>query len=952
MNYTPLWIKTDYSLLSSLIKIDDLVIRLKELNITSVAICDDNLFGAMEFYNKCKRNNIKPIIGLEINLNFKILLYAKNYFGYQNLCVIDTLKNKNELDINKLKDYLSNIVIIVPFEYKDKVEILKDYDIYIGYDENDNIKGIDKKVYVKKTLVFSKEDEKYLKYLYKIKEEEYNDLKSVYLNDKLNHEDSKTTNIISELCNVEILKNNKLLPKYSSDAAFNANEYLKDLCIFGLKKRLNGNVNNLYAKRLKSELEVITEMGFCNYFLIVWDYVKFAKKNNILVGPGRGSAASSLVSYSLGITDIDPLKYNLLFERFLNPSRVTMPDIDIDFDALKRDKVINYVIDKYGKEKVCGIVTFSNLLAKQVIRDISKIFNISNYKVDNLIKCFDDNKTLKEQLNIGEVVNVLSKDEELKKVYDIAMHLEGVKRHLSQHAAGIIIASEKLCNYVPLTINPDGTYLCGYTKDYIEDIGLLKMDFLGLKNLSMVDKILYRIKNNIFNNIPLDDKKTFDLFVNGNVDGIFQFETPGMKKFIEKLKPRSINDLIIAVALFRPGPMDNIDHFIKRRDKKEQIHYINNDLKEILEETNGIIIYQEQIMLIANKIAKFSLKEADDLRYAMSKKKENLIIAYKEKFINGCISNGYSIKDSKDIYDMILKFASYGFNKAHSVSYGILGYKIAYLKANYTGYFICEILNNYVGVQSKTRSLIIEAKRLGLKIAKPSINNVTLNYELNNDEILFPLSMIKNIGTLTAREILEERMKGDFETYIDFVKRCYKKGHDVLRSIILSGLLDCFNYNKKTMIENMEDVINYAELINDLDDEFVLKPEIKLFEEYSNAELMNNEIELFGFYISNHPTSKYIYDDSITTKTINNYFDKKIEMVLYFEKRKDINTKKNDRMMFIEASDVYGNIELVCFPNEYKKVFNIVVPGLYKVYGKVEKRFSSMQIIINDIKKI
>ena len=952
MNYTPLWIKTDYSLLSSLIKIDDLIIKLKEFNIKSAAICDDNLFGALEFYNKCKKNGIKPIIGLEINLGFTILLYAKNYEGYQNLCVIDTLKNKNELDIDTLKKYLSDVVVIIPFEYKDKIYLLKDFDVYVGYDETDDVSKIEKKVYVRKTLTFNKEDEKYLKYLYKIKEEEYKDIKDVYLYDSLGDNDSKTTNIIDNLCNVKIDKNNNLLPKYNSDSGFDESKYLKELCIYGIKKRLNGNVTDIYVKRLMYELDIITQMGFCNYFLIVWDYVKYAKKNNILVGPGRGSAASSLVSYSLGITDIDPIKYNLLFERFLNPSRVTMPDIDIDFDALRRDEVIKYVIDKYGKEKVSGIITFSNLLSKQIIRDISKIFNISNYKVDNLVKCFDDNKTLKEQLNIKEVKSILLKDEELKKVYNISIHLEGLKRHVSQHAAGVVIASDNLCNYAPLTINPNGTYLCGYTKDYIEDIGLLKMDFLGLKNLSIVDNVLKKIGKNIFNEIPLDDKKTYSLFINGNTTGVFQFETSGMKKFIEKLKPTNINDLIVAVALFRPGPMDNIDKFIKRRNNKEKIDYINNDLKEILEETNGIIVYQEQIMLIAKKLANFSLKEADDLRYAMSKKKENLILSYKEKFINGCISNGYSNDDAVKIYDMILKFAAYGFNKAHSVSYGVLGYKIAYLKANYKGYFMCELLNNYIGVQSKTKSIVGEVKRLGLNIGKPNINNITLSYELDKNVILFPLTIIKNIGIFTAKEILEERTKKDFISYVDFVKRCYKVGKDVLVSIILSGILDLFNYNKRTMIENLEDVINYSELTNDLDDEFILEPEVKIYDEYSNEELMKYEIDLFGFYISNHPTSRYINDNDITTKVINNYFDKKVEMVLYFEKRKDINTKNNDRMMFIEASDMYGSIELVCFPNEYKNFFNIIVPGIYSVYGKVEKRFSKFQIIIDDIKKV
>ena len=392
MNYTPLWIKTDYSILSSLIKIDDLIDRLISLNIDACAICDDNLFYVMEFYTKCKKNNIKPIIGLELNLDETILLYAKNYSGYQNLCKIDTFKNKNELTKEKLYTLLEDLVIVIPYEFKDLTDDFSKYssDIYIGYsneEESSLING--NKVYLKKTLTLNKEDEKYLKYLYKIKEEEYSLDESVTLEDEISLVNKKTTSYFSNLCSLEIPKNNDLLPKFSNEENFDEVSYLTNLCVFGLKKRLGDNVTSTYTKRLKYELDIISKMGFCNYFLVVWDYVKYAKKNNILVGPGRGSAASSLVSYCLGITNIDPIKYDLLFERFLNPKRITMPDIDIDFDADKRNEVINYVVDKYGLEKVCGIITFSNLLAKQVIRDLARIFEISSYKIDNLFSNFD-----------------------------------------------------------------------------------------------------------------------------------------------------------------------------------------------------------------------------------------------------------------------------------------------------------------------------------------------------------------------------------------------------------------------------------------------------------------------------------------------------------------------------------------------------------------------------------
>lgn len=956
MNYTPLWIKSDYSILTSLIKIDDLINTLSLNNIEAAAICDDNLFGCMEFYNKCKKKGIKPVIGLEVNLEYTILLYAKNYKGYQNLCNINTLISNKKLDFDSLKKHLSDLVVVVPFKYMDKIDELKllAEDIFIGYsslEEKDKITG--NKVFINKTLCLKKEDEKYLKYLYKIKEEDFKTEENVSLNFDVSVEDKKTTMYLSSLCNLQIPKQEDLLPIYSNDPDFDEKKYLTDLCIVGLKKRLNGNVTNKYVDRLKYELSIIIKMGFCNYFLVVWDYVKYAKKNNIMVGPGRGSAASSLVSYSLGITDVDPIKYNLLFERFLNPARVTMPDIDVDFDAEKRDEVIKYVVKRYGKEKVSGIITFSNLLAKQVIRDVARIFDVSGYKIDNLLKNFDDKKDLKYQLDNISVKRILNDDEDLRKIYDISLHLEGLKRHTSVHAAGIIISNKNLSDYVPLATNSDGTYLCGYTMNYIEELGLLKMDFLGLKNLSVIDKIISKAGSIRFNEIPLDDKETFDLFSRADVDGIFQFESAGMRKFVSELKPTSIDDLIAAIALYRPGPMENIPLYVARRHKKERVTYINEDLKDILEPTYGIIVYQEQIMQIASLMAGFSYSEADELRRAMSKKKEDVLLSYKKQFINGSINKGYTKETAEEVYNLILKFANYGFNKAHSVSYAIVGYKIAYLKVHFPIYFESEILNNCIGSVNKTKTSINECKRLGVEIINPKINISTDKYEIMEDKLIYPLSLVKGIGTLTARGIIKEREdNGNFSSYLDFVKRTYKFGKDVLRNLILAGAVDGFGKNKRTLIENLDDAINYAELCDDLDESLVLKPEIKDYEEYSKEELTKYEIDLFGFYISNHPTSKYITDNSITTKNIEKYFDSNVVMILYIERKKEIDTKAKEKMMFLNASDSFGAIELVMFPKTYNKFFNIPLPGVYKIRGKVEKRFSKLQVVLYDAQRV
>ena len=953
MNYVPLWIKTDYSILSSLIKIDDLINKLTSLNISSCAICDDNLFGAMEFYNKCKSNGIKPIIGLEINLSFPVLLYAKNYKGYQALCNIDTLKNEGKLDNKVIYSYLDDLLVVIPFEFIDSASEfiggLNEY--FVGYSNLSDLEKITgNKVYVKKTLSLSKNEEPYLPYLYKIKDVDFKLDSDVTLDEIVSTEIKKDTLYFSNMCDINIPKQSNLLPVYNDDSSFDEKKYLVDLCVYGLKKRLNNNVPESYVIRLKHEIDIIIKMGFCNYFLVVWDYVKYAKKNGILVGP-RGSAASSLVSYSLGITDVDPMKYDLLFERFLNPERITMPDIDMDFDAEKRYKVIDYVKEKYGLNRVCEIITFSNLLAKQVIRDLARIFDVSTFKVDNLLKNFDDKKSLKEQLLNSSVKKTLD-DQELRKMYEVALHLEGLKRHTSIHAAGIIISSKDLRNYVPLTLNSDGTYICGYTMNYIEDLGLLKMDFLGLKNLTIIDKVLCRVNKIKFNDIPFNDKKTYDLFATGDLTGIFQFETMGMRKFITELKPDNINDLIAAVALFRPGPIDNIPSYIARKHGKEKVTYVNDCLKSILEPTYGIIIYQEQIMQIASKMAGFSYGQADVLRRAMSKKKQDVLLAQKDNFIKGSIKNGYDEKTALSVYELILKFANYGFNKAHSVCYAIIGYKIAYLKTHFPLEFMCEILNNYIGVSSKTKTLLNECKRLGVEIIKPTINNTSYNYEIIEGKIVYPLSMIKGIGTLTCRQIVDERVaNGAFTSYFDFIKRTYKTGIDVIKNVILSGALDFFGHTRKTLIENIDEAINYAELCSGLDENLVVKPELKEYEEYTQEELTKQEEKLYGFYISNHPTNRYISENSITTDKLDSYFDKNVEMTLYFERKKEINTKSGDKMMFINASDSFGNAELVMFPKTYNKYFNISVPGVYKIKGKVEKRFSKLQIVLYDLER-
>ena len=701
----PLNIKTDNYLLHSMIKIKDLIQEALNNNIKVLTITDNNMYGCIEFYDECVKNNIKPIIGLEVSIPEKVILYAKNYNGYKNLMKITTVKSETSLTVNVLSSYSDDILCIVPFESRVRFDELKKIynDIFVSY-KNDSEKEkirIKNKIFMKEILCLRKEDEKYLKYLQAIKDGK-NYLETYeYENVSLFPLKNDDSSIISDLCNLEIKKRKDLLPVYTSGDSYSL---LKEECVRGMRRIFGSSAPRKYVERLKKELSVINDLGFCDYFLIVADYIRYAKDNNILVGPGRGSAAGSLVSYVLNITTIDPLKYDLLFERFLNKDRVTMPDIDVDFEDKRREEVMRYCIGKYGLKKVALIVTFGTLASKQVIRDVSKVLDISSSKVDKLSKMLDSRKNLKDNYS-SSVKNFLNVNSELKKVYKIALKLEGLKRHTSLHAAGVVMSRYNLDENIPLDKNVE-FYVSQYDKDYLEEIGLLKMDFLGLKNLTLISNILSEIGDLSFDDIPENDLKALDIFKNVNTVGIFQFESAGMVNFLRKLKPDCFDDLAVALALFRPGPMNNIDLYIRRKRKIEKVDYFHDNLKEILKPTYGIIIYQEQIMQIASTMAGYTFAEADLLRRAMSKKKEEILLKERDKFIRGAVKKGYESSLANKIYDLIYKFADYGFNKSHSVSYAMISYKMAYLKAYYPVIFMKNLIvlqklrNIYMNVAS------------------------------------------------------------------------------------------------------------------------------------------------------------------------------------------------------------------------------------------------------------
>lgn len=915
MKYGSLNIKSDYSLLKSLIKINDLIEYAKKNNINVLSLCDNNLCGSLEFYNACKQNNIKCIIGLEyIYENKKIYLFAKNYNGFKNLLLISRYGLKDYEDI-----ILINDKPIYNFEF---------------YDIN--------KLYFKEIRSLDKENEPALKYLEAIdKNEKIENIPNIENVTFEIIQDKIIEQIINKI-NLNLDHKEEIL-KYSNEDSY---KLLKQKIVEGTKIKFGETVPKIYLDRLKYELEIINKMGFCDYFLIVHDYVKYAKDQKILVGPGRGSAAGSLISYVLDITEIDPIKYNLLFERFLNIERVTMPDIDIDFEFDRREEVINYCKNKYGNNKVANIIAFGTLKSRAVIRDLARVMELD---VNDLSKNINPNLLLKD--NYESIKKYLT-TYELKKLYKLGLLLEGLKRNITMHAAGIVMSNNDLAQSVPMVLNGE-SYIAGYTPEYLEQIGLLKMDFLGLKNLSILRDSIKKVReiDDTFDieKIPLNDQKTLDIFKNGNTLGIFQFESSGMINFLKRLDVNSFDDIVVANALFRPGPANNIDLYINYKKGKIKPNYYDERLKNILSPTYGVMIYQEQIMLIASKMAGYTLGEADILRRAMSKKKESVMEKNYTKFIEGSLKNGYSLETSKKVFEDIKKFAQYGFNKSHSVAYAYLAYQMAYIKAHYKECFYVSLLT-YFNADEKINNYIYEARLSGVNINKPNINISTNLYEVKDNKVYLPLTSIKGIGTGFVTNLVEERKKKKFQNIFDFVKRV-KTNKTILESLISSGAFDSFEYNRRTLLSNIELICNYSELGDLVDDSFF---ELTKYEEFSKKEIMMLEKEYLGLTIGQDLINEYSikYKNAINISDIDKYFDKDVDIVTMVTKIKKTKTKNNDYMAFIDGTDNLNKVSLVLFKEVYEKINNINVNDIIHVFGHVERRYNEYQIVVKQIEKL
>ncbi|MFH1776220.1 MAG: DNA polymerase III subunit alpha [Candidatus Omnitrophota bacterium] len=766
----------------------------------------------------------------------------------------------------------------------------------------------------------------------------------------------RNTLAITEKCNLELDFSKVYLPKYKVPDGKKPEIYLSELCHHNLKTRYP-EPTEIICNRLMHELKVIKDLGYASYFLIVWDFINFAKQKSIPVGPGRGSAAGSIVSYLLGITDIDPLKYDLLFERFLNPERISLPDIDIDFCYERREEVIKYVTEVYGKENVAQIITFGTMAAKGVIRDVARVMGLPYVDADRIAKLvpYDINITLQDAINnVSELTNLYKTDPTIRQLLDTSLSLEGLTRHASTHAAGVVISSDRLTEHVPLfKPNDAGQISTGYPMGALEKIGLLKMDFLGLKTLTVIDQTLKILKRTgnlelIIEHIPPDDKKTYQMLSEGNSTGVFQLESSGMREILRKLRPEMFEDLIAILALYRPGPLGSgmVDDFIKRKHNKTKIKYDHKLLEPILKDTYGIIIYQEQVMRIVNILAGFTLSQADTIRRAMSKKIPEVIDQLRNSFIEGAVKRNINKRIAEKIFNLIEYFAGYGFNKSHSAAYAQISYYTAYLKANYPVEFMAALLTSEKDNTDKIALYIDELKRMNIKILPPDINESFGKFTVVGGAIRFGLSAVKNVGIVAVDAIVRSRIeKGAFTSLYDFSERVDLRtvNRKVIESLIKCGAFDSFKKSRACLITSIDNALEVATsmqkdkqngqltFIDNFGYSLFNKKENDNIEvkEWPQGQLLSFEKEMLGLYITGHPLAQYAKILSkfnhCSLKNIAEFNNNDVMLGGLIVKVKFTVTKrKQEKMAVIKLENLDGAIEVVIFPETFKKVQNNV----------------------------
>ena len=1069
-DFVHLHVHSEYSLLDGANRIKDLPVRAKELGMKAIALTDHGvMFGAVNFFKECKKNDIKPIIGCEVyvaprsrfskesNLDSEyshLILLVKNKTGYQNLIKLVSLSftegfyYKPRIDLEILEKYSEGLIClsaclagsINQAILRDDIEKAKEIalwhkrvfkdDYYLEVQNN----GLRKQVLVNQKLVeLSKEldiplvatnDAHYLK-----KEDSYNHevLLCIQTGKKMNDEDRmrfeteefyikspeemanyfsnipeaiENTVKIAEKCNFEFEFGVTKLPNYDVPEEFKTHqEYFRKLCYDGMKKRYGENPDKSIMDRLEYEISVIEKMGYVDYYLIVWDYINYAKTVGIPVGPGRGSGAGSIAAYAIGITDIDPIKYTLLFERFLNPERVSMPDFDVDFCYERRQEVIDYVNRKYGEDHVSQIITFGTMSARSVIRDVARVLDVPYSEADRIAKMIpmELHITIKKALEENRELNELyESDEEVKKLIDISMGLEGLPRNASMHACGIVITKDPVDTYVPLYTN-EGTAMAQYTMTLLEELGLLKMDFLGLRTLTVIEDAKKLVKENRGIDVEFDkdmsDPNVYKLWQEGKTYGIFQFESAGMTNFMKELKPDCLEDIIAGVSLYRPGPMDQIPRYIKNKKDPEHAEYTHPSLEPILNVTYGCMVYQEQVMQIVRELAGYSLGRADLVRRAMGKKKLDVMAKEREIFIHGqtdengnvivpgCVRNGIDEKSANKIFDEMAEFAKYAFNKSHAAAYAVVSYRTAYLKAYYKEELMAATLNSFLGNLDKVPIYIEECKKLQIEILKPDINESDVKFTVKNGKIRFGLGSIKNVGNAVNAIVDERKRNGQFKSFEDFCERIQKESVNkkCIESLIRAGAFDNMEHTRRTLLESFETILdtisdgnrktmeNQVSMFDISENTNIneIKYNYTIREEFSEKELLSMEKEMIGFYISGHPLEKY-REQIEKTSNINSIqlsgedleqgmelkdgqFVKYIGIVTSIKKKY---TKNNTIMAFVTIEDLYGTAEIIVFDSVYSKASNILIEdSIVLVEGRISIREDEASTIVaRDIK--
>lgn len=982
---THLCTRSYFSLLNGNMSPDKIVALAKASGYNAIALTERHrLHSALDFNAACKAANMKPIFGLEVTIEdegviYDSLLLAKNNEGYLSLAQFSSLLVDGiHLSLELIAQHQANLIILFygengPFEQfygkqmwsevEEKMRQLKallpDFYLAISHQEssffrpiNEKLRAIGTRLDIKACAVpkvyYEKEDDEMtFRILHAID-------KGILVHDKtlvsapnrhfldkasfIKLYDEPLRAVVDEIvsqCSVNLDEINTSLPSFPTPNNVTSELYLIELAKFGLKKRGKGD-DLQYQKRLEHELNVITSMNFADYFLIVYDMVRFAKKNNIYVGPGRGSAGGSLVAYSLGITEVDPIAYGLIFERFLNPERSGMPDIDIDFPDDKRDTVINYMREQYGDDHIAHIVTYGTMKARQAFRDVARVFAIPVRQVDqvskmiqsqNLAQAYQDNKKLRY---------MIEENEKLKEVYKYALRIQNIPRHTSLHAAGIVISKKKLIDCVPVFHQNDGSTTIQYDMNRIEAMGLIKMDLLGIRNLSIIDNIKKDLPQLNLAEIPLADKKTLQLLGEGQTLGLFQLESDGMTHLLQKMKPRRFLDLVDAIALYRPGPMENIPVYLANRASEKEIEKVHPILDDITKDTYGVLIYQEQIMQIAQAFAGFSLAKADILRKAMSSKNRKQILSLEKEFIEGAVKKGEQKEMAHYIFDLIERFADYGFNKAHSVPYARIAYEMAYLKAHYPLNFYTYLLGSVIGNANKTSEYIKEIKKNKIKLSAMNLNLSGLNYKVIDGKMMMPFTMAKGISHRVASIIIKEREEnGPYNNFFQTIARLQlvKLGRHHFLALIKSGAFDIFGKNRQSLLASLDDAIGYSQLVMVSKDKekflnfsLVSEPRFRNVAE-NRKETLTDELATLGFYFSNHPASSLQEKHSTDLVSEVVIRQKPYRIIAMIERIKQHRTKQGKMMAFVEVSDASGHLDTVIFPNIYTRINELLEPG-------------------------